>query len=82
MQGTLFDDGSDLPLFTVTPVPVVERESAGSTISPAQILLLQPACRTCLDLGEIKVGKKVRFCWCQAGQELRRRKSPQKESPT
>jgi hypothetical protein len=75
VQDVLFADGADLPLFTVTPVPVIERESVHSTISPDQILLLDPACRTCLDLGEIRVGKQVRFCWCSAGLEMRRRKS-------
>ena len=75
MQDVLFADGSDLPLFSLMPVPVIERVAAHSTISPDQILLLQPACRTCFDLGEIRMGKRVHFCWCPAGQEMRRRKS-------
>lgn len=74
MQNALFDDGSDLPLFTVTPVPFTERHPARSMIFPDQILLLAPACRTCFDGGEIRVGKQVRFCWCAAGQALRRQR--------
>ena len=75
MQNALFTDGSDLPLFSLMPVPVIERVAAHSTISPDQILLLEPACRTCLDLGQIRMGTRVLFCWCPAGQEMRRRKS-------
>ena len=74
MQDVLFADGSDLPLFSLMLVPVIERVAAHSTISPDQILLLEPACRTCFDLGEIRMGKRALFCWCQAGQELRRQR--------
>ena len=78
MQNALFTDGSDLPLFSLMPVPVVEREATHSRISPDQILLLEPVCRTCLDLGEIRMGKRVHFCWCPAGQEMRRQKGQPK----
>jgi hypothetical protein len=78
MQRVLFEDGSDTPLFTLTPVPVIERESTRRVVSPNQILLLEPACRTCLDGGEIRMGKHVRFCWCQAGQELRHQRGQPK----
>jgi len=76
MQSALFTDGSDLPLLSLMPVPVPEPQASTRTvISPDQIMLLEPTCRTCMDLGELRVGKRVRFCWCQAGQEMHRRKS-------
>jgi hypothetical protein len=78
VQDVLFADGSDLPLLSLMPVPVIERVAAHSTISPDQILLLEPACRTCFDLGEIRMGKKVCYCWCPAGQELRQQKGQPK----
>ena len=72
MQNALFADGSDLPLLSLMPVPVPDHQASTRTvISPDQIMLLEPTCRTCMDLGELRVGKQVRFCWCQAGQELR-----------
>ena len=74
MQDALFDDGSDMPLFTETPIPVSERRLPRPAVLPGQLLLLDAACRTCLDSGEIRMGSEVRFCWCQAGQEMRRRK--------
>jgi hypothetical protein len=82
VQDVLFADGSDLPLFSLMPVPVIEREAARPRVSLDQMLLLEPACRTCLDLGEIRVGQLVRFCWCPMGDEVRRRKAtkPRKET--
>jgi hypothetical protein len=74
MQDALFDDGSDLPLFTETPIPVNERKPTRPAVLPGQLILLEPACRTCMDCGEIRIGRQVRFCWCQAGQEVRRQK--------
>ena len=74
MQGALFEDGSDSPLFTGTPIPVHERQPARPAVLPGQLLLLQPACKTCLDCGEIRVGNEIRFCWCGAGQQMRRQK--------
>ena len=74
MQNALFDDGSDMPLFTETPIPVNERRLARPAVLPGQLLLLDSACRTCLDSGEIRIGNEVHFCWCVVGQEMRRRK--------
>lgn len=81
MQHPLFDDGRDLPLFTLTPIPVSDSRPPRPTIPPEQWLLLEPACRTCLDGGEIRVGAQVRFCWCPAGQEVRRRKAIPQPGP-
>lgn len=75
IQVAMFQGGEDSPLFTGMPVPVFEKEARPAGISPEQGLLLEPACRTCMDTGEVRTnGTTVKPCWCAAGQEVRARK--------
>jgi hypothetical protein len=71
----MFPGGEDAPLFTNCPVPVPEPSTRRrQAISQEQGLLLEPACRTCMDTGQISVGADVKYCWCAAGAEAQFRK--------
>lgn len=82
MQHPLFEDGRDLPLFTLTPVPVPDLRVTPAPVARDQLLLLEPACRTCFDGGEIRVGPQVRFCWCLAGQARQRQQAAARAQTT
>jgi len=72
MQDALFEDGSDMPLFTETRDP--RQASAGlprPAVLPGQLLLLDAACRTLpWTAAKSAWASEVRFCWCPAGQEM------------
>jgi hypothetical protein len=66
-QGEMFDDGSDLPLFSGSAVrvtlPVVGERPASH---PALF------CRFCGGTGRLIVAGKCGLCTCEAGRELSR----------
>jgi len=64
-QTEMFPDGADLPLFSGTPQRA-QAEAFQPTEEPQQATFAK--CRVCMDSGWVD-GK---FCWCEAGQRLRR----------
>ena len=60
----MFDDGSELPLFTNTPVPCSDPEHKTKMQPAGQPLLLEPSCRFCMDGGYLVINGERKRCWC------------------